>query len=298
MLIEDLFRPFLARLTYCSMADDPPDPPAGGAGAGDPPGPAATPDPENPIPDPSLAAPEPEPPPDPFEGWTPDAYKKQLARQTRREAEIKAQLQAKEAELAEARRLMEARTAPPVASDPAPARTPAPAAPAPVLDATAIQRQAEFNVEVKQLGERVAKDYEKDWPVVTSNLQQQGGVPEDVMSAILATDEPAYVLVEVGKNPAKFQEILDMPLHKRQNALLKIALGKPAARAAPVRPSGAPNPPSLLPPGGAALPVQGSVNLYDPALSSADHDQAWFAERARQKRESKGRMWSIGGKGA
>jgi hypothetical protein len=162
--------------------------------------------------------------------------------------------------------------------------------------------------------ETIRANYAKEWPEVFDNLQKLGGVSNDLMDAILATDDPAYVLITLGKDPAKVQDMVDMPSARRQAALIKIALEKTAKSAEPPktpakRPSGAPPPPSGQPPGRGGSPPAGQVDLYDERLQFSNYykgprdpdpernaDDAWYAERERQKRESRGRPWSIGGK--
>ena len=62
------------------------------------------------------------------------------------------------------------------------------------------------------------------------------------MEAILDTDDPAYVLVTLGKNPDNYQNMLDLTPGRLRNELFKIAQER-AAKAAPApkpKPSNAP----------------------------------------------------------
>jgi len=117
------------------------------------------------------------------------------------------------------------------------------------------------------------------------------------------------VFATLGKDPSKIQDILEMSGARRQAALIKIGMEKPAAGATPpvARPSGAPPPPAGISQRGSAPPPSGGSlyderyefkNYYrDPRTPEPEYaaDQQWFAERQRQKRESHGRPWSVGG---
>ena len=151
---------------------------------------------------------------------------------------------------------------------------------------------ARFQIGVENVSIALQRDYAKDWGVAQKNFEKIGGVDPKVMEAILDTDDPAYVLVTLGKNPDNYQNMLDLTPGRLRNELFKIAQEK-AAKAAPApkpKPSNAPNPTGDLPTGGTA--PAGSVDLYDKAVD----DNAWYAERMRQKRESAGRPWSVGGR--
>jgi hypothetical protein len=134
------------------------------------------------------------------------------------------------------------------------------------------------------------ENYGKELPDVLKNL---GVLDENerllVIRDALNTDDPAYVMSVVGKDPEKLQQLVEMPQGRRQAELIKVALGKTAAKILPPkRPSGAPEPPAGgRAPAGGAEPSGG--NIYDDKIS----DDAWYAARAEQKRNSKGRPWSV-----
>ena len=276
MLIVDLLIP-----SQCWSPDDPvvaplADPPADPA-ATPPVDPAATP----PAADPAAAV-------EPGDGlWK---YK-QINRQHRRIKDLETENQ-RLRDLADSASRSHAPAAPPGAPVPA---APAPTAPPVAVAPVASKEQVRYELQVEDLTTKIREEYSKDWAQVSRNLEAQGGVTEELLRGILATDDPAYVLIELGKNPAAYQEVLDLPPAKRQTALVKIALAKkpsvdPAAvdPAKPRPPSGAPAPVSQLS-GGSPGPA---VDLYDPKMVSQEKDDAWYAERRRQKSASVGRPWS------
>lgn len=308
MRIKYPYPEFHNPLICLTDGDAPPDPTGGagapqpGAGGDTPPNPdpaagAAPPDggATPPVPPPAAAAPQPDP----------NAWKdKQIDRQHRKIKELETQA-AKAAELeAENARLRElaSRTAPAAAPPPAgtPQAAPPPAATAPVATPAAAPTdaiaKARFDIEVENLTKQVTT--EPEWPTVAANLQKMGGIPPDVMNGIFASDDPALVLMTLGKDPNKFQEILDLPPQKQTAALIKIGMEK-AAPKPPARPSGAPPPVAPVVGGqGGQGPVVTSGDIYDPKFEGkADLDADWYRLRAQQKRESKGRPWSYGGTG-
>lgn len=319
MFVKDLFLDPTLRLICNAEGDNLPE---GGAGSDPPKPPGATPPPKDAAGDAPKGD---EAPLDPeaarSAGWTKEALEKQVARQHRKMKEQEAQL----AELAEIRaenqRLQDlARTAAnrgAIASDPnagdsaraTPPSPPPPPAPA-TTDMKALREQAKFDVQVEALTEQVKGNYATDWPVAYENYSKVIGsntqVMNEIVAQVLATDDPAYVLVTLGKDPSKLQDVLDMSGPKRQAALIRMAMDKPDPKAAepPKRPSGAPPPPSGDHQRGGAPPSGSGLNLYDEKLefknyagnldAEKDADEAWYAERQRLKRESKGRPWSIG----
>ena len=159
--------------------------------------------------------------------------------------------------------------------------------------------QARFTIGVEKLGEQL--NSRKEWASASRNLEAAGGIPPDVVSAVLDTDDPAHVMIQLGANMEKFQQIMDMPEGRRRAALVKIGMETakseaPAPAPAPKRPSNAPAPREGLPAGGSG-PPEGDVDIYDPKFASPEHDGAWYAKRQEQKRNSQGRPWSVGGKG-
>lgn len=163
-----------------------------------------------------------------------------------------------------------------------------------------------------QLDESLRKTYPQDYQKVLENFSNIQGSMQLMFNDIMATDDPAYVAYAVGKDPERIQQLRDMLPHRRIAALVKIAMEKPQATPEagtappPARPSAAPPPPSEAPRGGSPTLPAGSIDIYDQRLEFKNYyandidkereaDERWFAERVRQKRESVGRPWSIGG---
>ena len=164
----------------------------------------------------------------------------------------------------------------------------------------------------QQLDEELRKNYAEDYTKILQNFGDiQGSMPL-MFNDIMATDDPAYVTYMIGKDPEKLQQLRDMLPQRRIAALVKIAMEKPKATEEPAKPavakpSGAPPPPSDMPRGGSPTLPSGTVDIYDERLQFKNYysgdlgkekeaDEIWFAERERQKRESSGRPWSVGGK--
>jgi hypothetical protein len=301
MLIHRFFEEFHA--FRCLADGDPPPPPPGGAGGasppsgGDPSPPGETP-PGTPPTDATGATP---PPPSPVPAEAPPDWRdKQLARQHRQLKEEQDRNAAIAAENERMRQLLEARQradAGATGGTPPPPSPPPPPASAPTAPDNSVA-VARLQLEIEQVDKRLNTEYAEDWKVARERIAAVGNIPPELMQTILATDDPAYVLVQLGKKPEVYQEILDLPPAKQATAVVKMGLEKAAAAAraaaatVPPKPSDAPPPVQHLGGGGGAAPP-GTVDLYDPKLASPEYDARWFDERARQKRESKGRAWSI-----
>jgi hypothetical protein len=324
MLIDNLFLDPTVHL-ICNADGDDDKGASGGAGGGDPPK--------------DLQA---DPPPDPAAateaekaaaaaaaerdaGWTPEALKKQIDRQHRKIKELEAsqgRATELEAENARLRQLAEAavsRSAPPAdRGDPARQPPPAPAPrqePTPAASADEVMSQARFDVRLEQLNKDLGVRFKDSWAVGWENLkratQEDKKTITSVVSDAFNTDDPAYVLAELCKDPVKLQDAIEMPSGQRLAAMIKIGMAKPVDGAPPVprRPSDAPPPPvGEHQRGGAEHPV--GANLYDPKYEFTSYfrgnnvaldaekaaDDEWFRRRAEEKRNSQGRPWSYGGK--
>ena len=315
MFVHDLFLDPTLRLLCNAEGDNPPE----GGAASDPPNPPGdTPPPKDAAGDAPKGD---EPPLDPeaarSAGWTKDALEKQLAKQHRKMKEYEAQvaemaeIKAENLRLQELARAATSRTAgsPPDAGDRPPSPPPPPTPPV-AQDRNAIREEERFNLRVEALTKQIKANYEADWPVASENFTKVLGndlsTLRDLTSQVLATKDPAYVMVTLGKNPGKLQDVLEIAdRDERAEALREMAMEKAAKTAEPPkRPSGAPPPPSGDYQRGGAPPSGSGVNLYDERFEFKNYagnldaereaDAAWSAERDRVKRESKGRAWSIG----
>lgn len=121
------------------------------------------------------------------------------------------------------------------------------------------------------------------WVQALTILNQIGGdaMPQ-LLPTILATDDPAQVVYELGMNPENFSRIMDLPEGRRNTELVKLALPKAAAGAA--KPSGAPNPVNPIGQRGSS----DNNNLYDDNIP----EDEWRNRRMQQKRASVGKPWS------
>ncbi len=171
--------------------------------------------------------------------------------------------------------------------------------------------QARFTIGVEKLGEQL--NGRKEWASASRNLEAAGGIPPEVVSAVLDTDDPAHVMIQLGANMEKFQQIMDMPEGRRRAALVKIGMETAKSEASPPpppvkKPSSAPAPRESLPSGGGAAPPGDSIvpdrddrapiptpgHFPEDKYRSDEHDAAWYAARKEQKRNSQGRPWSPG----
>jgi hypothetical protein len=138
-----------------------------------------------------------------------------------------------------------------------------------------------------------------EWTAASANFQKAGGIPEPLLDDVMATDNPAEVLIALGKDPNKYQELLDMSENRRRAVIYQIGmkLEKPEPKKEVKKPSEAPAPVQRLQEGGSAAMAEGDIDIYDPKFATPEHDDAWFRMRAQQKANSRGRPWSYGGKG-
>jgi hypothetical protein len=163
------------------------------------------------------------------------------------------------------------------------------------LDANTMAK-ARIQVGMERLAEQLGR--EKDWSTASTNFEKAGGIPEAVIRDILATDDPKHVILALGRDMNRYQQILDMGEDRRRAILFKMGMepGEKAEAPKPIpRPSAAPSPREGLPTG-SAVPSEGEIDLYDPKYAGSDHDDAWFRKRIEQKRNSQGRPWSVGGR--
>jgi hypothetical protein len=130
------------------------------------------------------------------------------------------------------------------------------------------QRYVEDCNKAAQTGE---KQYGTSWKEAIENLEVLGGFDQDTMNGVLASDDPAKVLYELGKNPDRYRQVMEMPLPKRI-----IEMGKLAMQPTQVKKvSDAPAP--VNPVGGRAAPP--ATVLHDEM-----DDDKWFQTRRAQRR--------------
>jgi len=60
--------------------------------------------------------------------------------------------------------------------------------------------------------------YKDQWKDAVSNLELLGGFDRQTMNGLLATDAPAKVLFELGKNPDQYHRIMSLPFEKRNRS--------------------------------------------------------------------------------
>lgn len=204
-------------------------------------------------------------------------------------------------------------TPPPV--EIAPAR---PAAPARANDddrirAAAATMFAQQTAE-QQMDAAVAKGKEQHgpkWDAAIDNLRTLGGFDQDTLVGILATDDPAKVLFELGAAPPDggepaYLRVMALPPAKRLNELAKIAMKEAPAAPKKKEISEASAPIEPIVQGGTAVREK-PIDLYDQKFTeppdgrtwpdgmkgdSSDKDAQWYAMREAQKKASKGRPWS------
>ena len=115
--------------------------------------------------------------------------------------------------------------------------------------------------------------YKTDWKDVVSNLEMLGGFDQDTMNGILASDDPAKALYELGKNPDQYHRIMELPVPRRIIEIGKIAM----QAASPKKVSEAPAPVTIV--GGRAASAPSNVLRDDMS------DDEWFALSAKLSRK-------------
>jgi len=119
-----------------------------------------------------------------------------------------------------------------------------------------------------QLGEKTYGD----WKSAIENLELLGGFDSPTMNGVLATDDPAKVLYELGKQPDHYHRIMALPYERRIIEMNKIA--EKAMQAKPV--SNAPAP---------VNPISGKAAPARETLRDEFDDDKWYQIRLAQKRQ-------------
>jgi hypothetical protein len=190
---------------------------------------------------------------------------------------------------------------------PAPSPQPRVMASQPTSAPANVMAEARMQVKVEELSAKLQENPE--WTAVHANFTRIGGIDPNVVSDLLDTDDPVHVMMTLGRDMNRYQQILDLPEGRRRAALIKIGMEpgqKPKEEPKP-RLSTAPQPLGGLPSGGSPPPETIADDIYDTKYNykpgeynsteeaqNRANDAAWFAARRRQKAESQGRVWSPG----
>lgn len=258
--------------------------------------------------------------------WSPEALEKQIAKQHRKIKEYEEKVWHAQQVEAENKRLrdyidaLSRREQPQQQASQQVQQQPQPVQPQPVTaDTDSLREQVRFEMRQEELQKELTTAYGEDWNIAYANYQKAGNFTQEFLQDAMATSNPAYVLVELGKDPLRLVDVLALPAKERRMVLAQMAAKhelmvddawyaermKEREQKLPgvPRPSSAPPPPTNDRQRGASVQTGGG-NLYDPrydfknyyngdAAAEKAQDDAWYAERMRQKRESSGRAWSI-----
>ncbi|MDB5531612.1 MAG: hypothetical protein JWR51_4715 [Devosia sp.] len=139
--------------------------------------------------------------------------------------------------------------------------------------ARAQQQQAEFDAACNTAYTAGKSTFGEDFDGAVANLQSVGIMTRDMLDLIVATDDPAKVLYELGSDPDKASAILALPPAKRAVEIAKLSV-VPAAKKVPTPLSNAPRP---------VTPIDGSART-SAEPSDNDSDEVFFAKREAQLR--------------
>lgn len=124
-------------------------------------------------------------------------------------------------------------------------------------------------------GVEAYKDADFKFEAAVQNLQAVGVMNRDFLDTVLASEDPAKVLYELGSDPDRAAQLMALSPAKRAMEIAKISLPAPEKKAEPVPISRAPRPVS---------PVEGSARPSGEPQDS-DDDVTWFAKRNAQLRQ-------------
>lgn len=194
---------------------------------------------------------------------------RQIQEEKRRNQELQAQLDDAQALLARAA----GGTADPPQSPPPPLAPTVDTVPRSEVENVARQivAQKDFNQQCNDVEKAGKAAYKDEWPKVAETLTTLGGFTQEEMQGVLATDDPAKVLYELGKNPDKYHELKELPPAKRLATMVKMAIPevKPVAK-----PSEAPEP---------VVPVGGRGGAAVAELDDKLSDDDWHKQRDAQR---------------
>lgn len=192
---------------------------------------------------------------------------RQIQEEKRRNQELQAQLDDAQALLA---RAAGGTADPPQSPPPPPAVDTVPRSEVENV-ARQIVAQKDFNQQCNDVEKAGKTAYKDEWPKVAETLTTLGGFTQEEMQGILATDDPAKVLYELGRNPDKYHEIKELPPAKRLAAMVKMAI--PEIKPVP-KPSDAPEP---------VVPVGGRGGAAVAELDDKLSDDDWHRQRDAQR---------------
>ena len=194
------------------------------------------------------------------------------------------ELKSKHRQLSEAKRLLKEREDELAALKALNERVAQPGETRPAAPATVQQSEVEAAAQRMLAQQRYIEDCNKtaadgekkfgtEWRDAVQNLEVLGGFDPETMNGLLATDDSAKVLFELGKNPDNYHRIMELPLPKRI-----IEMGKISMQAeAPKKVSNAP--PPVAPVGGRAAPAATTMPTDN------DSDEKWYAWRQSQRKK-------------
>lgn len=130
--------------------------------------------------------------------------------------------------------------------------------------AKALREQERYEEDLAKINEAGQTSYKQEWNKALENLATMGTVETATMQGILATDDPAKVLFELGQNPGEFQRIMELRPERRQTEFVKLSM-----KAAPKKTvSSAPEP---------VESVRGRV-VPSALPQDSDDDETWYAK--------------------
>lgn len=131
--------------------------------------------------------------------------------------------------------------------------------------------QRDFNNAANNADQDGRKRFAKTWDKATDTLKTLGGFDPETMQGLLATDDPAKVLHELGTKPDEYHRIMDLPPAKRLAEMIKLALPAPKPR----------NKPSQAAP--PVTPVGARTRTGGTELRDDLDDESWYARREAQR---------------
>jgi len=143
---------------------------------------------------------------------------------------------------------------------------------------SAAAKRADFDTKANKTVDAGKEAFGADFDTAVANLFAVGALPladeagnvrnDEILALVLETENPAKVLFELGSDPAKAAELVNMSSAKRAIEIAKLSVTVPAAKA-PTPLSKAPRP---------VQPVNGGAQTSN-APSDNDDDDTFFAKR-------------------